>query len=485
MLLSSIENIPEKAVLFAEVLELPVDEFELARLFSELENPAIFGGNNSSQAQNRYSFFMAEPSSAFQFDGLTTHNTNVGPLEMLDAEMGKYNFEIYDNELIRDLPFKSGWAGYFGYELGRFIEKMPETAVDDIGFPLIRLGFYDCFIAIDKILEKAWVVALEYPKQKKTVHDRLDKLLNLYNKAKLTSVKNTSSKYKYAVDEAEESTNMSHEEYMASIDKIKQYILDGDIYQVNFSRRISAPYKAKPIELFNWQNEHNPSPYAAFLQWDDKSIVSASPELFVEVNDKKINTLPIKGTRPFLQGSSNESVWENVENFKELLESPKDKAELNMIVDLERNDIAKICKPGTRKVTKSRFIAVYPTVFHAMAEVCGELKESVSFVDMLKGMFPGGSITGAPKIRSMEIIEELEPSARGPYTGSIGFISIDGNVSLNIAIRTVIISQSKAYLQSGGGIVADSDPLAEWEETVTKARALLAGIREINQKTHV
>jgi para-aminobenzoate synthetase component 1 len=159
-----------------------------------------------------------------------------------------------------------------------------------------------------------------------------------------------------------------------------------------------------------------------------------------------------------------------------LLASEKEQAELNMIVDLERNDVARICKPGTRKVVQPRTIEIYPTVFHAVATVAGTLREEITFCDVLKAMFPGGSITGAPKIRSMEIIDETEPTARGPYTGAIGYIGIDGNACLNIAIRTIIIASRKAFAQAGGGIVADSDPQAEWQETITKARALIAGI---------
>jgi para-aminobenzoate synthetase component 1 len=205
-------------------------------------------------------------------------------------------------------------------------------------------------------------------------------------------------------------------------------------------------------------------------------IVSASPEMFITIRDGVISTKPIKGTRPRINNPP-QSQQINEKNFNELLTSEKEQAELNMIIDLERNDVAKICVPGTRKVVQPRTIESYPTVFHAVATVAGQLRRQATFCDILKAMFPGGSITGAPKIRSMEIIDETEPTARGVYTGSIGFIGIDGTVSLNIAIRTIIIAGQKAYAQTGGGIVADSDPQAEWQETITKARALLAGIR--------
>jgi para-aminobenzoate synthetase component 1 len=200
--------------------------------------------------------------------------------------------------------------------------------------------------------------------------------------------------------------------------------------------------------------------------------------MFITICDRIIKTKPIKGTRPhFNETGHPQAKQTNAKNFNELLFSEKEQAELNMIIDLERNDVAKICDPGTRKVIQPRTIETYPTVFHAVATVSGQLREDTTFCDILAAMFPGGSITGAPKIRAMEIINQTEPTDRGVYTGSIGFIGIDGSVCLNIAIRTVIIVGQKAFVQTGGGIVADSDPQAEWEETIIKARALLAGIK--------
>jgi para-aminobenzoate synthetase component 1 len=202
--------------------------------------------------------------------------------------------------------------------------------------------------------------------------------------------------------------------------------------------------------------------------------------MFITINEGFIRTKPIKGTRRRIIETARKNPQAkktNTNNFNELLYSDKERAELNMIIDLERNDVAKICKAGTRKVIQPRTIESYPTVFHAVATVAGQLRDEITICDVLKAMFPGGSITGAPKIRSMKIIDETEPTARGVYTGSIGFIGIDGSVCLNIAIRTIIIKNQKAFAQTGGGIVADSDPESEWAETITKARALLAGIK--------
>ncbi|GAH57023.1 unnamed protein product, partial [marine sediment metagenome] len=267
--------------------------------------------------------------------------------------------------------------------------------------------------------------------------------------------------------------------YLRMVEKIKRYIYDGDVYQINFSQRFECDYNARPIELYHWQNHYNPSGYAAYIDDGSFHIVSASPEMFITIADGIISTKPIKGTRPRIS-EVGKGKRINAKNFDELVNSEKEQAELNMIIDLERNDVARICEHGTRKVIQTRTIEPYPTVFHAVATVAGQLRKDVTFCDILEAMFPGGSITGAPKIRSMEIIDETEPTARGVYTGGIGFIGIDGNACLNIAIRTIIIAGEKAFAQTGGGIVADSDPQAEWDETIVKARALLAGIRSVN-----
>jgi len=204
--------------------------------------------------------------------------------------------------------------------------------------------------------------------------------------------------------------------------------------------------------------------------------------MFADAAGGAIRTKPIKGTRPRSGGIDPASLQADQKNFDELVNSEKEQAELNMIIDLERNDLGRICKYGTIKVTQPRTIESYPTVFHAVATVEGQLREKISFCDILRAMFPGGSITGAPKVSAMKIIDQTEPTARGVYTGSIGYIGIDGDVSLNIAIRTIIIKGDKAFAQVGGGIVADSDPDAEWEETLVKARALLAGINSVGRR---
>jgi para-aminobenzoate synthetase component 1 len=349
---------------------------------------------------------------------------------------------------------------------------------------LIRLCFYDRLICYDHLQNDFWLIALQLPDDIERPEEKLASLEKLLAEAAKITIPPPPPADLDNIDFESIRCNMDRDYYLRAIERIKRYIYDGDVYQINFSQRFECDYHAKPIELFHWQNLYNPSGYAAYIDAGDFHIVSASPEMFITVEDGLISTKPIKGTRRRMDETGSnpaEARHINAQNFNELARSEKEQAELNMIIDLERNDLVRVCKYGTRKVVQPRTIQSYPTVFHAVATVAGRLRDDISFCDIIKAMFPGGSITGAPKIRSMEIIDETEPTARGVYTGSIGHIGFDGTTCLNIAIRTIIIKDQKAFAQTGGGIVADSDPDAEWEETITKARALLAGINSVQR----
>jgi para-aminobenzoate synthetase component 1 len=415
---------------------------------------------------------MAGPKEIFEFRA-----GRKAPFPKLHNALSKYKFHP---DPLQNLPkgiFCGGWVGYFSYELGRHIERLPQSTLDDLQMPLIRLCFYDRVIAYDHIENVFWLMVLSLPDDVETPVEKLSALEQLIGKSRIVSVRCPEPADLETIDFSQIRCNMDKDYYLQTIEKIRRYIYDGEVYQVNFSQRFDCDYKATPMELFNWQNHYNPSGYAAYIDAGDFHIVSASPEMFITIADGVISTKPIKGTRPRINKPSVDAG-----NFNELLNSGKEQAELNMIIDLERNDLARICIPGTRKVVQHRNIESYPTVFHAVATVAGRLREGISFCDILKAVFPGGSITGAPKIRSMEIISETEPTDRGVYTGSIGFLSLDGSACLNIAIRTIIIKDGTAFAQTGGGIVADSDPQAEWDETITKARALLAGINSVQRK---
>jgi len=458
---------------YCERLDASVSLPALTELFAQLESPCVIGANTARKDADRFSYWAAIPRETFECKA--GENDAFGKLGRV---LDKYKLEQpRRNELPKGI-FCGGWMGYFSYELGRHIERLPETTIDDLAMPLIRLCFYDRVICYDHQEKNLRLIALRLPGDSESIDDKLAALRRLLEKTSVIHVPNSPPGDLDNINFSSVRCNMDRQHYLKTIEKIKRYIYDGETYQINFSQRFDCDYNARAVDLFHWQNQHNPSGYAAYINADNFQVVSASPEVFVTIADGSISTKPIKGTRRRLRDSS-DTEGINDRNFRELRESEKEQAELNMIVDLERNDLARICRAGTRKVVQQRTIESYPTVFHAVATVAGRLRDGISLCDVLKAMFPGGSITGAPKIRSMEIIDETEPTARGIYTGSIGYIGLDGSVSLNIAIRTIIIKGSKAYAQTGGGIVADSDPEAEWDETITKARALLAGIKAV------
>ncbi len=462
--------------LHCRTTDIAVDLQAVSAAVANLKWPSILGGNPATAEAKRFSYWAAEPRDVFEVDVAGND-----PLDELRKWLAKY--ELKDNVPV-ELPqalFTGGWIGYFSYDLGRHIETLPHTVVDDLQVPLIRLCFYDRMIAYDRHNDVFWLIVLGLPDDNESPGEKLAGLEHLLKAAKEVQVPAPPWTDMESAEASITHSNMTRENYLEAVKKVGRYIHDGDVYQVNFSQRFERPFAGRPIDLFQWQNHYNPSPYAAYIDAGMFQIVSASPELFISLRDGWIQTKPIKGTRRRFPEKEKQAQERNERNRYDLLTSSKEQAELNMIVDLERNDIARICRPGTRRVVQPRTIETCPTVFHAVATVGGQLRSDVDLVDILRAVFPGGSITGAPKIRAMEIIDELEPTARGIYTGSIGFIGLDGAACLNIAIRTVIIAAHRAFVQTGGGIVADSDPQAEWEETITKARALLAGIEAVQK----
>jgi len=455
----------------------------LNEVFSLLDGVSILGGNCAKADGDGFSYFAAGAREVLEFRAGQGR-----PFEELGAILGKYKAVGRGENALPAGVFCGGWIGYFGYELGRYIERVGDSTVDDLKMPVIRLCFYDRVVCVDHIEKCCLLIALEIPGDSEGPAEKLDGLERLLAEAECVSVKKPVAGDVDRIDFSQVKCNIEKDYYLRTVEKIRRYIYDGDVYQVNFSQRFECGYGGRGVELFHWQNLYNPSGYAAYIDGGDFQIISASPEMFVTIREGVIRTKPIKGTRRRFNeaGPAGPLAREvNVKNFNELVRSEKEQAELNMIIDLERNDLGRICEYGTIKVVQPRTIESYPTVFHAVATVEGMLREEVTFCDVLRAMFPGGSITGAPKVASMEVIDQTEPTARGVYTGSIGYIGIDGTVCLNIAIRTIIVKGGKAYAQVGGGIVADSDAEAEWEETLTKGRALLAGIKSVQAATGI
>jgi para-aminobenzoate synthetase component 1 len=454
----------------------PVNLDGLNQVFSTLDSPIILGSSTAKQSADGFSYWMAQPKEVFQFQSGQT-----GPFGKLNRLLNKYKLNGDFPASLSKGIFIGGWAGFFSYELGHYIESLPCRAIDDLKLPLIHLCFYDRLIAFDHKNKNFLLIALQLPSDTESPQQKLASLEKLFEKSIDYKISYPVFADIESVDFSKIHSNMSRDYYLQALKEIKRSIYDGNVYQINFSQRFDCDFHSRPIDLFHWQNFYNPSGYSAFLDCGNFQIVSASPEMFITISDGLISTKPIKGTRPRILEKKDQQRQINQKNFDELVASEKEQAELNMIIDLERNDIAKICIPGTRQVTQPRTIESYPTVFHAVATVSGRLKDDISFCDILRAMFPGGSITGAPKISAMNIISRLEPLQRAVYTGSIGFLGIEGSACLNIAIRTIIIKDRKAFVQTGGGIVADSEPDAEWNETIVKARALIAGVNSANK----
>src|SRR5258706_216556 len=327
-------------------------------------------------------------------------------------------------EMIRAEAEDARWVGYLNYDLGRLFETLPDRATDDLNAPLFEFTFHTP-------AQSPLAASHDVPR-KTTPHHPL-------------------------------TSNFTRLTYEKAVERAIDYIRAGDVFQVNLSQRFTCGLREHPRAIYDRLRAASPAAYGAYLDYGDLALICNSPELFFRITPqrdgtRKIVTRPIKGTRPRLPGME-----------AALRDSIKDQAELNMIVDLERNDLGRICEIGSVKVTQPREIEAHPTVYHGVATIEGTLRPDVTFVDILRATFPGGSVTGAPKIRAMEIIEELEPTRRGPYCGAIGYLAADGSMEFNIAIRTMIVKDGLVHVPVGGGIVADSNPPADYERTLAKA----------------
>ncbi|MHC4113082.1 MAG: chorismate-binding protein, partial [Planctomycetota bacterium] len=315
----------------------------LSETFAALKYPSILGANIARKDTDRFSYWAAGPKEVFEFLA-----GQKDPFTKLQKALDKYKLEEDHETALPKGIFRGGWIGYFSYELGRYIEKLPETTVDDIKMPLIRLCFYDRFIAYDHLEETFQLIALQLPDDSEKPEEKLATLEKLLGESEKLHIPSPPPADIENIDFSQIRCNMSREYYLDKFEKIKRYIYDGDVYQINFSQRFECDYNAGPIALFHWQNHYNPSPYAAYIDAGGFQIVSASPEMFITIADGAISTKPIKGTRPRVS-ETDQGKQLNAKKFEELVGSEKEQAELNMIVDLERNDVARICEAGTRK----------------------------------------------------------------------------------------------------------------------------------------
>ncbi len=373
----------------------------------------------------------------------------------------------------RDLPlFQCGAVGMFSYDLHHIFEDLPYSAVDDLDTPDIFLLFVDALMVFDHLLDKLYLVSSGYPE---TLEDkvsirkekRLDFLEAFLKKARVTPLPPLPKSFPMSGLES----NFSKKSFEKMVRRAKGYIKAGDIFQVNISQRISTGFTSDPFALYRKLREVNPSPFGCFIDFKDFQIVSSSPERLIKQDGSTLETRPIAGTRPRGKDKA-----EDKNLSSELFLNEKERAEHIMLVDLERNDLGRISRYGSVHVDELMVIEDYSHVFHIVSSVKGELLPGLDYFDTLSACFPGGTITGTPKIRSMEIIDELEPTRRGVYTGSVGFLSFSGDMDLNIIIRTYFLKNGKAFIQAGCGIVADSVPEREYSETLYKAQALLLAL---------
>ncbi len=401
------------------------------------------------------------------------------PFDTVDDLLKRYSLDTPENSI----PFVGGAVGYFSYDLCHFIERLPKTAVDDLQLPECYLAFYDSVVAFNHLTGQTYLVATGFPeleeaKRRRRAEEKLEEMKDrLLNKPQLDSIEELLTPATTPADIVLKS-NFTREEYLKVLETTIEYIRAGDIFQANISQRFEADLPVSPYELYQQLRRINPAPFANYFNFDEVTVVGASPERFLKVSGDWVQTRPIKGTRP-----RGKTPAEDEALAQELLASEKDRAENIMIVDLERNDLGRICRYGTVKVTEMAILETYPTVFHLTSTVEGRLRPGKNRVDLLKATFPGGSITGAPKVRAMEIIDELEPTRRSVYTGSLGYLSFTEEMDIDIVIRTMIIKDGRAYFQVGGGIVYDSEPEAEYEETLDKARALIQALTMSTQVT--
>ncbi len=431
------------------------------RLFSAIANQpwTIFLDSGlAEKRQDRYDIFASDPVCTLLTQGKKTI------VSTIDSEFVSEQdpFTLIQQQLpfqpsFPEVPFNGGALGYFAYDLGRNIETLPEIAKDAEHIPDMAVGIYQWAVVVDHQQEKSYLVGCAKSDQ----HWR--ELIQKFSHYPQPQSENSF----YVTSDI--NTNMSEESYGLAFDKIKKYLKEGDCYQVNLAQRFVADCQGNPWLAYCQLRQINSAPFSAYLNMPGVQVLSSSPERFLKVSNGIVETKPIKGTRP-----RKECLQANQQQIKELQQSNKDRAENVMIVDLLRNDISKNCVPGSVKVPKLFDVESYATVHHLVSTVTGQLSKESHALDLLRSCFPGGSITGAPKIRAMEIIEELEPNRRGVYCGAIAYIGFDGNMDSNITIRTLIHSENSIRFWAGGGIVNDSVKAAEYQECFDKAAAMIS-----------
>ena len=394
---------------------------------------------------------------------------DVNPLDFVKAYQAKFKVPPYQG-----LPrFTGGLAGYFGYDTVRYIERRLADTVkaDAIQVPDVLLMVSEELAVVDNLSGKLYFIVYADPSEPKAYEKAHARLADLIQRLR----KSVSIPQAQPMPPAQAQSEFGENEFKAAVEKAKRYIFDGDIMQVVLSQRMAQPFSAPPLSLYRALRSLNPSPYMFYYDMGDHHVVGASPEILVRLEDGTVTARPIAGTRP--RGKTRE---QDLALAEELLADPKERAEHVQLMDLGRNDVGRVAQTGTVKVTDNMMIERYSHVMHIVSNVEGKLKPDMDAIDVLKATFPAGTVSGAPKVRAMEIIDELEPSKRGIYAGAVGYLGFNGDMDVAIAIRTGVIKNNMLYVQAGAGIVADSVPESEWMETQNKARAVLRAAELVN-----
>ncbi len=401
-------------------------------------------------------------------DRIVEEVTVEDPLDWVEAFYARY--KIYEQE---NLPrFTGGLVGYFGYDTVRYIEprlgRCPNP--DPLQVPDILLMVSDEVIVFDNLSGKLYVVIYVDPAQNNAFNSGQARLDELIDKLRNATPRQTQPR-SLQVSEQDFISGFTQQGFEAAVDKAKEYIVDGDVMQVVLSQRLSIPFHSRPLNLYRALRSLNPSPYMYYLDLGDFYVVGSSPEILVHVEHEVVTVRPIAGTRPRSENEEQDKALE-----RDLLADPKELAEHLMLIDLGRNDVGRIARTGTVEVTEKMVVERYSHVMHIVSNVIGRIKPEMSAVDVLRATFPAGTVSGAPKIRAMEIIDELEPVKRGVYSGAVGYLAWSGNMDTAIAIRTAVIKDDMLHIQAGAGIVYDSVPRNEWDETMNKGRAVFRAV---------
>ena len=429
--------------------------------FASQPHPFVLESSASDAGYGRYTILGCAPLHTLSLD-----RAEPRPIDRLAASLGRWP----KGTSLPQVPFAGGWVGYLSYEAGLTIERLQPTTQADIPLPSVRFALYDSVAVFDHTRRQWYAVAVDWPPGFDQGRPPVERRLAEIRRRLETAPPPGELSWGRPWCEPP-ATNITRAEYLAAVERAKAHIAAGDTYQINLTQRFSTTTGATPLEIYRRLRRVNPSGYAALLTWDDQAVISASPELFLDLRGRRVVTRPIKGTRPRVGDEQLDAL-----RRRELPASEKDRAELTMIVDLLRNDLGRVCEYGTVQVTHPAELETHPTVYHLVGTIKGTLRRDCDWADLLRASFPGGSITGAPKVRAMQIIDDLETQGRSVYCGSIGYIGLDGSLCLNIAIRTMVTHGRHLHLFAGGGIVADSDPQDEYDETLAKAAGMLRAL---------